>query len=107
MLRLFGFVKQETPLIPQSRRVQVYCQTCGRELTDIGGEVTDAGRIYCSPNPKSGEDCAMIDLNRHPLRDYWKFAAPRTPVQIQEAVQTGALTHYHGRSRTSIELNLG
>lgn len=45
----------EPKTIPQKRpfRYDVYCQTCGKEITQLGGYLGENGRSYCVPKDNS------------------------------------------------------
>lgn len=34
---------------------EVYCQACGKSLTNLGGDISSSGRIYCHGYKEDGE----------------------------------------------------
>ncbi len=71
----------------------VYCQSCGNELTEKGGDVTGSGKIYCHGYNGvpfacgikamfSGQETEMMVMNFH------------EPAEVQRAIRKKELTKF-------------
>lgn len=76
----------------------VYCQSCGRELTNEGGDVTSTGRIYCHGYKKDREsrclDHGTMLMFKGKVKPQ-KFTTNYTPSnEIQKLIDKGELTEF-------------
>lgn len=48
----YGVVRRVSlpEILERAPNVRVYCQSCGGELTGVGGVVSSSGSLYCSDN---------------------------------------------------------
>jgi len=60
--------------------IQVYCQTCERDLTDVGGLLADNQGIYCNGHSK----CFGGKI----------YAVHKNPDQVQLAIKNGILLNF-------------
>jgi hypothetical protein len=73
---------------------EVYCQNCGRELTESGGMVTSSGNIYCQgyredPMLRCHEEALFRGIEEGMV-----FANYRTPKQVQKEIRKGELKNF-------------
>lgn len=99
IMGLCDFIRKYFP----QEKCDVYCQKCGNQLTDFGGDVTDSGRIYCHGYEGVQTSCAIRAL----------FNGQETgiaitnfygPAKVQRAIRKRELTQF-GRLEKSVEDN--
>lgn len=72
---------------------EVYCQSCGNELTERGGDVTSSRKIYCHGDNGihsacgvsaafSGQETEMLSMNFY------------EPAEVQRAIMKNELTQF-------------
>lgn len=84
---LFGRKKEE--------KQEVYCQACGKELTDEGGDVTNTKKIYCNGyKPGTLMRCIERDMIENPAPGVVVIGNYQTPKQVQKSISKGKLTEF-------------
>lgn len=74
-------------------RYQVYCQSCGSDITEKGGEVAiSSGKVYCAPDKGMRYGC--IIQAAHDRREHSTTADYFDNSQLQEGIAKGKLLHY-------------
>ena len=80
--------------------VEIYCQSCGIELTEKGGDISASGRVYC--NDKI--ECAVarthdsLSLTAGPSIIYY-FVSPN---KLQRLVNQGKVTKFGPLERKTV-----
>jgi hypothetical protein len=74
-----------------------YCQSCGTDLTDVGGVVSDEKSIYCNKTPNN---CVIKAVS------FSMIYNPQTPQQIAESIKSGRLIHFGQLEKKSKESRL-
>ncbi len=73
---------------------KVYCQYCGTDLTDIGGDISDKGKIYC-PEPRDGFPILCLELSvfNDPSQGMLigNYFGPK---EVQREIKKGKLVHF-------------
>ena len=74
----------------------IYCQSCGNELTQSGGDVTSSGKIYCHGYGGIETACAVKEIFEH---GHSRIFDPITilfynPAEIQNAVRKKELREF-------------
>ena len=44
--------------------LNVYCQSCGKDITFEGGDVSSSKKIYCHGDKENVSRCANVDISR-------------------------------------------
>ena len=77
---------------------EIYCQNCGRELTNEGGDVTSTGRIYCHGYKEDREsrcmDHEMMLMFKGKVRPQPFTTDYLSAKEIQESINRGNLKEY-------------
>jgi len=78
----------------------VYCQDCGDNLTNRGGDISGSGRIYCHGivSPKQCVFSAVFNGKEGQKGMAFNYASPK---QIQRAIRKGELIQF-GKLETAI-----
>lgn len=85
------------------KKFQVYCQTCGRDLTNTGGYVGDNSKIYCGVTEKDGS--ALLPCFAEALLKYSAVVAQyKNSKQIQKDIRERRLTHFGMLEKTASEV---
>ena len=71
----------------------VYCQSCGNELTETGGDVSESGRVYCNNRDGIGGLCLITAL-RYGMEGEAPVAYFYPPDKLQKAIRRGAVTEF-------------
>jgi len=82
----------------REQRAGVYCQSCANEITDVGGDVSSTGRIYCH-GYKGDSDTRCLDAEMFIQMQDGGVAAPvffesRSARQVQRDIKRGRLVEY-------------
>ena len=72
----------------------VYCQNCGNELTEKGGDVTNSGRIYCHGRAGVETSC-LIPAMFNGKEQGIVFGNFYEPAQVQKAIRRGELIQFN------------
>jgi len=82
-------------------RILVYCQTCGLELTKMGGYVASNGKIYC-PDNLDGifRDISCIEKSEIKREDIMEFSY-KDSEEVQRLIESRELVHF-GRLESSV-----
>ncbi len=72
---------------------RVYCQNCGKDITDRGGDVTSNDRVYCHGYKSLGVRCIDEALIKGHFD--FLFANYLSPQQVQRAIRKGKLTYFN------------
>jgi len=84
--------------VPKQEMREVYCQTCGSDITYDGGDVSSTGRIYCyGYKPGTDDRCLdtdiLVELQRKGVMmiTYYDHESPEN---VQKAIKTGSLKEF-------------
>lgn len=66
-------------------RIDIYCQNCGKDITNEGGFVSDDGKIFCHIN----RSCLDEVINYNELSIEYETAR-----EVQKDIKYGRLIHY-------------
>lgn len=86
------------------KRARVYCQNCGTDLTDKGGDIANNGKIYCNGYIGGFIRHIDIDLLVHPEEETI-IADYKNPKQVQREIREGTLTHFEKLEKTVSNIN--
>jgi hypothetical protein len=81
-------------LFKKKEKIEVYCQDCGKDLTNIGGDIANNKKIYCNTSNRYPFRCIDNYLLKNPdegilIANYSK------PEEIQKAIRKRKLVHYN------------
>lgn len=71
---------------------QIYCQECGKEITNEGGVIDTHKRVLCSNFRQSELSCSSEYLLEHVEEE--PFLNYSTPEKIQESIGQGLLEEF-------------
>jgi len=79
------------------KAILVYCQSCGVDITRLGGDVASNGRIYCHGYREGFIRCMEKDLIINPsiFLDGSVMANYKNAKQVQRDIRKGTLTHFN------------
>lgn len=72
-------------------KVEIYCQCCGVELTDKGGDISASGGIYCDDKIECVVARGSLSLMATKKSIGYSFVSPR---KLQRLVEKGKLTNF-------------
>ena len=82
----------------KKEQAEVYCQGCGDDVTSVGGNVTNDGKIYCgeltlADGPASELSCSDTVAM---LQNQGRFLSMHqyTPKQVQKGIRSGDITEF-------------
>ena len=85
MLRRLG----EYLRLIKTEPLDVYCQTCGREITQEGADVSSSGEIYCHGG--DGPMCAAMATLKSEATRVFNYYKPR---EVQRAIRRKQITNF-------------
>ncbi len=80
----------------------VYCQYCDKDLTQIGGDVTGSGRIYCHGFDGLQDACGMKAMIKG-IEGKTIILNHYDPTRVQEAIRKGELRQFSPLERSVLE----
>ena len=91
LIEKFGRFKQHIPY-------KIYCQNCGFELTNKGGDVSAFGGIYCDNKiecvvARMKDSPKSIDSNEINVGSHFKYLF-LDPTRLQKLISKGKITKY-------------
>ncbi len=87
---LFDSIKRY--FLPEKQ--QVYCQNCEKELTDVGGDITNSKKIYCHGAEGVQTACGLKALFNGREMTQALVMYFYTPAQVQKAIRKKELTTF-------------
>lgn len=80
-----------------SEQQAIYCQNCGKELTSVGGDVSDSGRIYCTVDDQS-DGCGLKalyngieEMKQGLILNFYEPSQVQKAIRRKELIQFGPL----------------
>jgi len=97
-MELPNFIRTIVGYFQRKPQVEVYCQTCGADLTGKPARIMNDGGIYCNQSSSQVdgatcfEEALIAQFERGPLdHGYIKLIKPR---EIPRAIKDGRLTKF-------------
>ena len=85
--------RQGNPSLTSEDTIDVHCQYCDTDITELGGDVSGDGRIYCH-EPDQTKRCSILAFMDGQVNTSWMSTDFYRPDEVQNAIRDGTLGSY-------------